>query len=45
MKNPEMVRFVTDPLQAKKMCMKSVRKLSLVIKYVPDRYKSKVMCD
>ena len=37
-KNPEMLRFVPDHLETKKMCKNAVKKLLFVITYVPDRY-------
>ena len=36
MKNPEMLRLVSDHLKTKKMCKDAVKKLSFVIQYVPD---------
>ena len=35
-KNPETQRFVPDHLKTKKMCKNELKKLPLVIGYVPD---------
>ena len=35
-KNPEMLKFIPDHLKTKKMCKYAVKKLSLIIRYVPD---------
>ena len=40
MRNPEMLRFVPDYLKSKKMFKNDVKKLTFVIKYVPDQYKT-----
>ena len=45
MKNPEMLKFVSDHLKIKKMCKHEVTKLSFVIRYVPDQYKIQQLCD
>ena len=37
-----MIRFVPDHL---KICKNAVKKLPKLIKYVPDQYKTKQMCD
>ena len=42
-KNLEMLTFIPDHLNTKKMCKNAVKKLPFVIKYVPDQYKSKEM--
>ena len=39
-----MLRLVLR-LNTKKMCKNSVKNLSFVIRYVPDRYKTRKMCD
>ena len=39
MKNPELLKLVTDNLRTNKMCKNTVKKLSLVKRYVPDQYK------
>ena len=41
MKNPEMLKIVPHHLKTKQMCNCTVKKLPLVIRYVPDRYKTK----
>ena len=43
-KNPEMLMFVSDHLKTKMMCKHAVKKLSYVIIYVPNQYKTQ-MCD
>ena len=40
-----MLRLVPNHLQTKKMCKHAVKKLPLLIKYVPDQYKTWKMCD
>ena len=39
-KNLEMLRF-----KNKKMCKHAVKKLLLVVRYVPDQYKTQKLCD
>ena len=39
-KNIEMLRFVPDHSETKKMCKSAFKKLSFVITYVPDWYKT-----
>ena len=39
-KNPEMLKFVPDPLKTKKMCKHAVKKLPFLIRYVLDRCKT-----
>ena len=41
MKNSEMRKFVPDHLKTKKMCKDAVNKLSIVIRYVLSKYKTK----
>ena len=41
-KNSEMLKFIPDHLKTKKMCKNTVKKLPLVIRFVPDRYKTQV---
>ena len=36
MKNPEMLKFVSDHLKTKKMCDHAVTKLPYLLRYVPD---------
>ena len=43
-KDPEMLEFVDDYLNTKKMCKHAVQKLPLLIKYVPDKYETQQMC-
>ena len=40
-----MLRFVPDHLKTWKICKHVVKKLSFVISYVLDRYKTQGMCD
>ena len=40
-----MLRFVPDHLKIKKMFKHAAKKLSLIIRYVPDRYKTQEMCE
>ena len=44
-KNPEMLRFVTDHFKTKKMCKHVVKKLPFVTRYVPNQYKGQQMHD
>ena len=37
-KDPEMLRLVSDHLKTKRKCKYAVKKLSFIIKYVSDRY-------
>ena len=39
-KNPEMLKFVSDHLKTKKDVKHALKKLPFVIRYVPDRYKT-----
>ena len=38
MKNPEMLKLVSDQLKTEKMCKYAVKKLPFLIRYVPDQY-------
>ena len=40
-----MLELVPNQLKTKKMCKHAVKKLSFLIKYVPDRYKTQQMSD
>ena len=40
MKNPEILKFFSDILKAKKMSKYIVEKLPYFLKYVPDQYKT-----
>ena len=40
-----MSRLAPDYLKTEKMCENAVKKLPFIIKYVPDRYETKRMCD
>ena len=40
MKNPEMLKFVSDHLKTKKMCKHAVRKLPYLLRYVPNQFKT-----
>ena len=44
-RNPELLRFVSDHLKTKKICKHDVKKLPLVIRYVPDQCKTQKMLD
>ena len=39
MKNPEMLKFVSDHLKTKKMCKHPAKKSPFVLRYISDRYK------
>ena len=41
MKNPGMVKFVSDHLRTKQICNYAVKKLSFVLRCVPDWCKTK----
>ena len=45
MKNPELLKFVPDHLQTKKMCKHPVKKLHFQLRYVNDQYKTHQMCN
>ena len=45
MKNPEMLKFVLDFHKSKKMCQNVEKKLSYLLRYVPDQFKTQQMCD
>ena len=45
MKNPEMLKFVSDHLKTKKLCKNEVKKLPDLLRYVPDQYKTQQMCN
>ena len=45
MKNPEMLKFISDHLKTRKMCKHAVKKLPHLLRYVPDRYKTQKMCN
>ena len=45
MKNPEMLKFFPDLLKTKICVSIQLKKLSFVIRYVPDQYKTQKMCD
>ena len=36
MKNPEILKFLSDHIKIKIMCKHAVKKLPFVIRYVPD---------
>ena len=44
MKNPEMLKFVPDPLKTKKMCNHAVKKSPYLLRYVPGQYKTRQIC-
>ena len=43
MKNPEIIKFVTDHLKTKKLCKHAVKKLPYLLRYVSDQYKTQQM--
>ena len=45
MKNPEMLKFVPDHLKTKKMCKHAVKKLTYLLRYVPNQYETQQMYD
>ena len=45
MKNQETLKFVPDHLKTKKIRKHAVKILPYLIRYVPDQYKNKQMCD
>ena len=45
MKNPEMLKLISDYLKTKKMCNYAVKKLLFVIRHVLYKYKIKKMCN
>ena len=40
-----MLRFVIDHLKTERMCNNAVKKLPFLIKYIPNQYKTKKICD
>ena len=40
MKNPKILKLITDHLRTKKVFNHAVKKMSFVIRYVPDQYKT-----
>ena len=40
MKNPEILKFILDHIKTKKVCTHAFKKLSFVIRYIPDCYKT-----
>ena len=44
MKNPKMLKFVSDHLKTKNMCKHAVKRLPFVITYVPDQFKTRDKC-
>ena len=45
MRNPEILKFVPDHLETKKMCKHAVKKLPYLLRHVPDQYKTLQICD
>ena len=45
MKNPEMLKFIPEHLKTKKLCKHAFKKLSFLIRYVLDQYKTQQICD
>ena len=44
MKNPKMLKFVSDCHRTTKMCKHAVKKLPFLLRYVPDQYKTHQIC-
>ena len=44
-KDRKMLRLVPVYLKTKKMCKHAVKRLTLLMKYIPDRYKTRQMSD
>ena len=45
MENPEMLKFVPDHLEIKKMWEHAIKKLPYLLRSDPDQYKTQQMCD
>ena len=45
MKNPKMLKFITDHLKTKKICEHITKKLPYLLRYVSDRCKTQKMCE
>ena len=45
MKNPKILRFVSDPHKTKKMCKHAVKKLPFVMRFIPHRYITQEILD
>ena len=43
MKNPLILKFVSDHLKTKKICKLAIKKLPFVIRYIPDQYEAQQM--
>ena len=44
-KNPNMLKFVSDHCKTNKMCKHAVKKLPSIIRYGLEQYKTKQMCN
>ena len=42
-KNPEMLRFISDYLKTKNTCKDAVKKLPFIIKFIPDQCETQEM--
>ena len=45
MRNPKMLKLIPDHFKTKKMCKHGVKKIHFVIRYAPDKYKIRHICD
>ena len=45
MKNPEILKLVSDQLKTKKSCKHAVKKLPFLLRYIPVRYKTQQICE
>ena len=45
MRNPEILKFVSDHLKNKKMCKHAYKTLPFVLRHVPDQYKTQQRCN
>ena len=44
-KNPEILKFIADHLNTKKMRRNALKKLPFATRFVPDQYRAQKMCD
>ena len=45
MKNPEILKLVSDQLKTKKSWKHAVKKLPFLLRYIPVRYKTQQLCE
>ena len=43
MKNPLILKFVSDHLKTKEICKLAIKRLPFVIRYIPDQYEAQQM--